>query len=578
MYLKKLSIGRSELGMLALVGGATLLRLLLISFNWPTTNSDEATMGLMGLHIAYKGEHPTFYYGQFYMGPLEAYIAAFVFRAFDIPTLFMFRLGLVFLFALFLICFYAVLCKLYSKRFALACVGLFSLGSIDVILHQLRGIGGYPEIILLGAVILFLVAWLSLSSPTANAPVTVQIQWRRYLVYGLLGGVIGFALWTHQIILPLVATSSLTLLLFCRRELFWRGSLCLFLGFIIGALPLLIYNFTAPAGQTSIDALLYTQRSGADEVRLFPYPLLRQIVGSSLIALPAITGANPLCSTEQMPLFGPWTHQTLVCTAAQGGWSLAFFLLAGVASWQAASFIWKYWRRRRTNAIQEDMTVDERQQCILQFNHLMLLLSAFLTLLAFTFSPAAALYPAPTSRYLICMQLAIPAVLWPLWKGIGRQAGDRQVFRRVRVFPLLRVMALLFVLTVFVMGTIGVFADAPRAQEGYRQTEALILQLQKMKIKHIYSDYWTCNRLIFQSSERIICAVLNVNLGPGKNRYRLYRDIVKADPQASYIFPQDAVQVQAFEQRMATQKKLHYRRFLFEGYIIYTPLGKANMT
>ena len=44
---KKLSIGSSELWMIALVVAAVLLRFMLISNNWPTTNSDEATMGLM---------------------------------------------------------------------------------------------------------------------------------------------------------------------------------------------------------------------------------------------------------------------------------------------------------------------------------------------------------------------------------------------------------------------------------------------------------------------------------------------------------------------------------------------------
>src|SRR5947209_3644575 len=40
------------------------MRLALIAHDWPQTNSDEGTVGLMALHIAYHGGHPSFLYGQ----------------------------------------------------------------------------------------------------------------------------------------------------------------------------------------------------------------------------------------------------------------------------------------------------------------------------------------------------------------------------------------------------------------------------------------------------------------------------------------------------------------------------------
>ena len=58
---------------LALIISGTLLRVLIAALKWPLLNSDEGTMGIMALHIAYHGEHPIFYYGQHYMGTLEAY-------------------------------------------------------------------------------------------------------------------------------------------------------------------------------------------------------------------------------------------------------------------------------------------------------------------------------------------------------------------------------------------------------------------------------------------------------------------------------------------------------------------------
>src|SRR5690242_11957684 len=140
IYSKKLRIGRYELALLALVVGATLLRLLLLSLNWPVTNSDEATMGLMAGHIAYKHENTTFFYGQYYMGSMEAYLGAVFFRLFG-PSTFALRLGLLLLFALFLVTLYALTSLLYTKKFALAMVALFCFGSNDIILHQLKAIG-----------------------------------------------------------------------------------------------------------------------------------------------------------------------------------------------------------------------------------------------------------------------------------------------------------------------------------------------------------------------------------------------------------------------------------------------------
>ena len=58
LHWKRFAIDPYELWMIVLVVAASLLRYVLISHNWPVTNSDEATMGLMAKHIAERGEHP----------------------------------------------------------------------------------------------------------------------------------------------------------------------------------------------------------------------------------------------------------------------------------------------------------------------------------------------------------------------------------------------------------------------------------------------------------------------------------------------------------------------------------------
>src|SRR5437762_8913228 len=61
------------------VVAALILRLLVLASPLGDLDADEAVVGLMGRHIAYAGELPVFYYGQPYLGSLEAFSAAGVF-------------------------------------------------------------------------------------------------------------------------------------------------------------------------------------------------------------------------------------------------------------------------------------------------------------------------------------------------------------------------------------------------------------------------------------------------------------------------------------------------------------------
>ncbi|MGZ3681908.1 MAG: hypothetical protein ACXVDI_25395, partial [Ktedonobacterales bacterium] len=64
---------------LAVLAFAAVYRLALSLRGWPGLDSDEAIIGLMARHILLRGEHPIFFYGQYYLGPLQAYAAALMF-------------------------------------------------------------------------------------------------------------------------------------------------------------------------------------------------------------------------------------------------------------------------------------------------------------------------------------------------------------------------------------------------------------------------------------------------------------------------------------------------------------------
>ena len=244
--MKYLKIGIYEISALAIISIAAVWRLVLITQGWPLTNSDEATIGIMARHIAYNGEHPVFFYGQYYMGALEAYIGAALFPIFG-SSLWTVRFGLLLLFILFLLSIYLLTCLLYSKSLALATILWLCFSSSYIIGRQLSAIGGYPETLLFGSLTFLCASWLVLTYTSGVPP---RKQRRRFLVYACWGIAAGLGLWSDLLILPFVLLSGLLLLFFCWRELLHIIALLSTLaGLILGAGPLLLYNLYAAPGR-----------------------------------------------------------------------------------------------------------------------------------------------------------------------------------------------------------------------------------------------------------------------------------------------------------------------------------------
>jgi 4-amino-4-deoxy-L-arabinose transferase-like glycosyltransferase len=234
---------------------AMLLRLLLILFHWPATNSDEGNMGMVALNVAYHGDHPVFFYGLPYMGPVEGYVAVPFFYLFG-PSVTTLRLGLlIFLFGFLVGTFYLVR-LLFNEKYALAAVILLGLGSPDLFLLQLRAVGEYPEMLMFGTCIPLCALWLSLTVPRVSEVAVMGYQRRRLLVYLLLGAMMGVAVWIDFLIGPFFVMALLMLWAFCRNEVKSRYGLTGLLGFLIGVFPLIYYNVTAPINRNSLNVLL----------------------------------------------------------------------------------------------------------------------------------------------------------------------------------------------------------------------------------------------------------------------------------------------------------------------------------
>jgi hypothetical protein len=117
----------------------------------------------------------------------------------------------------------------------------------------------------------------------------------------------------------------------------------------------------------------------------------------------------------------------------------------------------------------------------------------------------------------------------------------------------------------FVAGSLNIWSEVPIRQAAYDSQAHLTQDILNLGVTRIYSDYWTCARLTFQSQERLICAALDEHLQEGENRYMPYRDIVHADPHPGYVFQTGSQQANLLAHMLGSR----YRHYLFEHYVVY---------
>ena len=556
-YIKMSPYGVAASGIIAF---AVLFRLAMSAVYLPTTNTDEGTMGIEAMHIAFRGEWPIYFYSQNYMGVIEAYIAAVFFHLFGV-SVFSLRLGMILLFALFLVALYLLTSLLYTKKLALFTLAVLSLGALDVLIQQLRAVGGAVETLLFGTVILLLATWLALTVSRNALPGEKR---KRLVAYGFWGFTVGIGLWTHLLVLPFVLAGGLILLVFCRREWLSLAPLLILVGFVIGAFPMIYFYVTHPS-ENSLTAALYLHDSTTLAQEYSTHILRKEFIGTFLWSLPQATGLNPVCALTDLPYYGPATSQTVPCIIAHGSWSAGYMALLSIALVMAALGVWKALQARRFQG--KTWSEEERRSAVIQFVRLMILLSAALTIALYLSSPLSGLKPWST-RYLVGIWIAIPSVLWPLWRLSGIEKLQLPSIKHIRLLEGFNRIALLAIFA-SILGTTAVTVSMiPATQAQDRQQEALIQDLLRVGATHIYTEYWTCDRLNFQSQERVICIVLDAGTF---DRYPAYRPIVKNDPRAAYVYPAGMVFI-AQAQKNLERAGIPYREFTFDGYVVIQPV------
>ncbi|HLZ24299.1 MAG TPA: hypothetical protein VKQ30_19470 [Ktedonobacterales bacterium] len=550
---------------------ATVARLLIVALGWPQNDSDEGTMGLMALHILQRGEHPIFFYGQNYMGALEAYLAAASFKVFGVSVVSL-RLGVLLLYALFLASTYLLAALLYNRRVALASVVVLGLGTHEILVRQLEAAGGYAETLAFGSLAMLLASWLALSY--APTPTNTE-RYRRLSAYTAWGVVVGLGLWSDVLVLPFVVAAGAILLVCCWRELRTRALALLIIGFSLGALPLIAYNIAPPGGQNSLVVFLQLHSAGGTGRSGVGLMLAQQLVGTALVSVPAITGANPLCPLNQQtswPLTAASSGQALACTTVHGIWSVGVLGLGalGALGALAAPGVLRRTLGRKPRDWRKAWTLlaeVERRQVMLTTCRLALLGGAALTLASYATSPAPALDPWTTARYLLPLLIATPLALAPL-VGAGEVWWPRATRGGARLRGVGRYAVLAGVCAVLLLGMVQAFGVTPAAHAHNAQFTALQAELERVGAVRIYTDYWTCDRIAFQTQERIVCSVLGDDLRTGFNRYAAYARIVAAVPHAAYVFSDGSPQALALAAE-ANGVLRQYRRLEMDGYVVY---------
>lgn len=612
------------------LGGA--LRVGLILRGWPALDSDEAIIGLMARHIVDGSERPTFYYGQHYLGALDAYITAAFFRVLG-PTTLALHLAMLPLVLCFLLAMYWLGRAAYGPAVGLLTLAYLALGPAFGLLRETASIGGYQETLLLAAILSLLVyARLRRSSRLPRG----RVEWLRALAqYAAIGLVAGLGIWSDQLILPFVVAGALALGFGRRREMLHLPGVALVGGLVLGAWPFVVFNLQT-GGQSFAELSL--QNHPASQVGpLPPLPAWAAQVGETLsAALPAVLGSPHVCISQG----GAWVSYppAQVATAAQPGglcgalnvlFSLGVLGCYAVVAWQLWRPIVSRWRggrvtvrgvrrvrgRHRGRGRQWRASTPAAGSNAGQSARLWLrgtlLVAAMGTIALYTLSNTAQRYQFTAARYLLALYVTLPLVFGVLWEVARRAAlsavsasSERPATPRVRGRPLaqpsigrriwgaariwlwgpcpragLAVAGLALLLGFAVNGAVATTQRAADtalfALPAPAADQRLIALLAAQHITRFTSDYWTCYRLALESEERLRCAVRvrdgSLSHNVAINRYQPYLLLLERTPNPAYVFPTGGLEDTTFDQWAAARGLPHmgYARVATPDYAVY---------
>ena len=461
-------------------------------------NSDEAIVALMARHIL-QGELPVFFYGQVYMGSLDAFMVAGGFALFG-QHVWVIRLVQTVLFAAVMAT-TAWVAKLafgeWKHGWLAAC--FLAIPTVNVTLYTTATLGGYNEALLLGNLVLALGMILI---RRADGLPEKGLDMKSAALALLWGVIAGCGLWANGLSLVYSLPAGIVMLwaIFVRfREKFNGGQKTVLVlvataGIAIGAAPWLIY-----AIQTGPSSLMSELFGTAVAVEKTPWIVQsgQHLFNFVLLGLTALLGFRP-----------PWGVRWLGLPMMPG--ILVF--------WGAVVYAW-FWRWKP-----EDGS---------RWKKWMLTGVGISVVAGFVFTPFGV---DPSGRYFLPLYMILTI------------AAAKGVLLLVKE-PKRQVLAVAFVLVFHLWGTLQCALRYPPgittqfdavAVVDHHYNDELIDFLMAEGETRGYSNYWVAYPTAFLSQEEVIFTPAlpyhqDMRFTTRDDRYAPYREMVAASEKVAYI-------------------------------------------
>ncbi|MBV8713531.1 MAG: hypothetical protein JOZ65_00545 [Chloroflexi bacterium] len=470
-YVKQHPFG---IGLLACVVIGLGVRLAIIVSPLGEIDGDEAVVGLMARHIAFLGERPVFYWGQPYLGSLEAFTAAPLFRLFNSSTFLLklvptgYSLGFLWLAALFAR-------SAFGIGPGLATAAYLALPPAMWAVWSTKARGGYAEVLFLGQALLLVTLVL------AREP-----NRRLAMLWGLLAGL---AFWTHLLAIVYLVPALLYLVLGRGRWSLSQVGMLLF-GAVVGMLPLLIDNLSNQF--KTLAALLQPPDLPVDPPA--------QFVRFFRVGVPVLLGLGQP-TTSQTMFDQDWLQRPAGHLAVAAA---AVALLAIVVLSYAPAL------RRLLGCGADDLNASA---------------PALLVLLSLVVPPVVALtrfgFFVSEPRYALPLYSTVPLLGGGLW---------RLPWPRMR-WP---VVGLVLAFNLWSLVTTDLRLWRPEdAPDSTATTRAELVQYLVPQDRHqMYTDYWIGYPVMFETRETVLAYVIS----GGFNRYLPPADNVQRTPNPAWVF------------------------------------------
>lgn len=547
---------------------AAAARALLLASGSVTFHADEAVVALMARHIT-QGARPVFFYGQAYMGSLDAWAVAFGFQLLgeSVQTIRLVQGGL---YLLVVATGYLAAWRLSRRPVVAAAAGLaLAVPTVNVALYTSATLGGYNELLLLGHLVLLFGYEVSHTHPRS--------RWR----WALLGLCAGVGWWTHGLIviyaLPVAALVVYRTLI---RPAAARGAAPLhraafmvlaLLAFIIGSAPWWVFDIQHNGA--AISTFLTNRQSGEFAGIGLPYvPPAQRALGLLLIGLPTLIG---LRFPWQADYFLPPVGALVVLV-----YGLALYRLLRIPD-------------RRIPPPDASQERERQQVSALQPDARALLLGIF-ALFGLIFI-ASSFGADPTGRYFLPLALPLGIVLGTLADGFVSAArpdshgGSKAVdLRAARTSYSMFWLPLILVALVIGYQAAGQIAAAttppgfttqfdPVSHLSNDHDAELIAFLEAHDLYHGYTNYWVAFRLAFLSGERLqYSAALpyktTLDYNAADNRYPPYAAATAQADRVAYI----TTNLPELNHRLETafeQGGITYQRDQIGAFTIYYDFG-----